>query len=308
MVVATDYEIYELHEDGSTLRIAGNGRDPYVNEKAVEGPATATAIKPAGMTFSSDGALYIADSASLRVLKVTPNGQLTYFAGTGGTGRPVPGDKLQSPMRPIAIDSDAAGNLYVEDQKHVLKITPAGALSIIAGNGKTGTLKPGKATSAPLLLLGYGTEGPFDVAPDGTLAFFTHNSSLSSGRLVKVSPDGKLSIVSGSGTLTQGPATKSTIYPASLVFDSAGNLYVDAVPGYLSSRPTMHRIVKISPDGIVSNVTSATPRRGPYLPTVPALQSTVLDNSTEYGGSVGTGMFIDPSGVLHIGLTTTIAF
>lgn len=100
---------------GRITTIAGNGRRGYTGDG---GPATdATLNKPTGITLDKAGNLYIADEDNHVVRKVTRDGTITTFAGTGlggrsGTGIPATASKLSNP-RDVA--TDEAGNLYIID-------------------------------------------------------------------------------------------------------------------------------------------------------------------------------------------------
>jgi len=100
---------------GRITTIAGNGRRGYTGDG---GPATAATLnKPTGITLDRAGDLYIADEDNHVVRKVTRDGIITTFAGTGvggrsGTGIPATASKLSNP-RDVATDD--AGNLYIID-------------------------------------------------------------------------------------------------------------------------------------------------------------------------------------------------
>ncbi len=66
---------------GQLSIIAGDGTS---SGTPTQGSATATTIgNPSGIAVDSAGNIYIADQTNSRVYKVTPSGQLSFFAGTG---------------------------------------------------------------------------------------------------------------------------------------------------------------------------------------------------------------------------------
>jgi sugar lactone lactonase YvrE len=118
------------------------------------GPATSSALKdPVGVGVDAAGNVYIADTGSHEVEKVTPSGTLSIVAGTGTAGAPVAGSATSSPLgSPSEVAMDAAGNLYISDgtNHEIEQVTPSGALSVFAGTGTAGAPAPGPPTSSPL--------------------------------------------------------------------------------------------------------------------------------------------------------------
>ena len=224
------------------------------------GPATSSALKaPAGLAFDSTGNLYVADQDSNVVLKVTPGGTLSVFAGiVGSEGSPTPGPATSSTLRqPVGLAFDAVDNLYISDPNNyvVERVTPDGTLSIFAGIvGFKGSPTPGSATSSAL-------GAPYDLAFDSSGNLYIADSFNS--KVVKVSPSGTLSVVAGSGSYaapTPGPATSSALKnPAGLAFDSVGNLYFSDLENYV--------VMKVTPDGTLSIVAGSgvfgAPTEGP---------------------------------------------
>jgi secreted PhoX family phosphatase len=121
------------------------------------GPATSSDLNgPAGLAFDSSGDVLIADNNSNQVLKVTPSGTLSVFAGTGASGAPTPGPATSSAVyAPTGVAVDSSGNVYIATNatvggEEVLKVTPSGTLSVFAGTGTYGAPTPGTATSSDL--------------------------------------------------------------------------------------------------------------------------------------------------------------
>jgi hypothetical protein len=278
---------------------AGDG----LSAPAVPGPALSTHIPdPEGIGVDADGNVYVTEGTTNRILKITPDGTLSVFAGNGTIGVPVAGPALSSPMGyHYAMTVDPAGNVIVGDydQNQIDKITPDGTLSIIAGNGSLASPSPGPALSSPLppiyslaadaagnvyfedafapsvwkvaadgtlsRIAGNGTAGAvtpgpalattmetsyggFAVAPDGTVYADSYNGS--QAVVFKVTPAGMISIVAGngpSGPPVPGPATATPIgQGGGVALDAAGNLY----------HADMYRffIEKVTPDGTLSIV------------------------------------------------------
>jgi trimeric autotransporter adhesin len=111
---------------------------------------------PRGLALDGAGNLYIADSGNHRVRVVAASNQvINTIAGTGTLG--FSGDfglatKAQLNV-PHDVTVDAAGNVYIADYSNsrIRKVSTAGVISTIAGNGRFGVSGDGgPATSATL--------------------------------------------------------------------------------------------------------------------------------------------------------------
>ncbi len=140
---------------------------------------------------------------------------------------------------------DAEGNVYFAEigDGVVKKVTPQGAIVIVAGDGTRGfSGDGGQATSAQL-------NDPRGLAVDSSGALYIADSS--NERIRRVDASGIISTVAGTGTRGSsgdgGPATDAELaLPHDVVFDSAGNLYV--------SNFSSNDIRSISPDGVISTI------------------------------------------------------
>jgi uncharacterized protein (TIGR03437 family) len=198
---------------------------------------------PLGVAVDSQGNVYFSDLINQRVRKISSAGIITTIAGSGtvtgngGTAGGYSGDgglatsaKLNSPHG-VAID--AAGNLYIADttNNRIRKVTPAGIITTVAGNGNTtvtGVDIPGSrvgdggaATSATLT--------PWDVEVDfaGNLFitdWFNHRIRRVDGAT------GIITTIAGNGTAgffgEGGLATSSIVnLPTGITLDAQGNIY-----------------------------------------------------------------------------------
>lgn len=161
---------------GIITTVAGNGVLGYSGDG---GPATSAKLYyPVGVAVDLAGNLYIADSSNLRVRKVTPGGIITTVAGNGtggissGDGGPATSAVLSYPYG-VAVDQ--SGNLYISDSLSytIRRVTPAGIITTVVGNGKRGYAGDGGgATSAQLSL-----SRDFSFQPNG-LAIDSSGSNL----------------------------------------------------------------------------------------------------------------------------------
>jgi hypothetical protein len=165
------------YAERDTVRLRGHRRVGSSDA----GSATSSAVdSPTGVAVDSGGDVYIANGGRNEVLKVTPSGTLSVFAGTGGSGAPTPGLATSSELsNPEEIAVDSSGNLYIANSasNDILKDTSGGTLSVFAGTGTPGAPTPGMATSSDL-------NGPDGVPVDssGEVYISTSPTQRTSGR------------------------------------------------------------------------------------------------------------------------------
>ena len=110
---------------------------------------------PRGVVVERSGAVLFSDFENHVVLRLGPDGILKTVAGNGlrgfsGDGGPATRASLNFPQ---GLALDAAGNLYVVDGRNlrVRRVTPAGIITTLAGNGPVGfSGDGGPATNAAL--------------------------------------------------------------------------------------------------------------------------------------------------------------
>jgi trimeric autotransporter adhesin len=237
--------VYRVAADGSLRLVAGSGALGYSGDG---GSATAAMLNyPIGVAIDSAGNIFIADTGNNRIRKVTPDGIITTVAGNGnngfgGDGGQATAAQLSSPYY-VAVDS--AGNLYFNDNfnQRIRKVTGAGVISTVAGNGSRGFGGDGgKATAAFL-------DAPNGVAVDSTGNLFIADTN--NCRIRKVTVTGVISTIAGNGTSgfssDGGQATAAQLsYPIDVALDSAGNLFI--------ADRANQRIRKVTVAGVISTV------------------------------------------------------
>ena len=276
VVENSNNEVVRIASDGTRTVIAGTGQAGA----PTPGPATSSNLNnPFGVAVDASGDIFISDSSNNVIEKVTPDGTLSIVAGTGQLGTPVPGPATSSNLfTPQGIAVDTSGNLYIADHYNqvIEKVTPDGTLSIVAGTGQRGTPVPGPATSSNL-------HDPEGLAVDAAGNLFIADSG--NQMIEKVTPDGTLSIIAGSGDFdapTPGPATSSGFkYPFGVAPDSSGNVYIaDFINDVVE---------KVTPDGTMT-VVAGTGRVGATTPG-PATSSDLY---------LPIDVAVSPSGTLYI--------
>jgi hypothetical protein len=132
--------VLKLDASGMLTRLAGTASSGYAGDRAVATVAQLNA--PGGLAVDGAGNVFIADTGNNRVRRVTPDGNINTFAGTGaagysGDGGPSSGAAFSSPQ---GIAADRYGNLYIADTNNnvIRKIAPTGVTSTVAGDGTAG--------------------------------------------------------------------------------------------------------------------------------------------------------------------------
>ncbi len=241
--------------DGTITTVAGNGSRGFSTDG---GPATAAALaSPSGIAVDAFGNLYIADTGSYRIRKVGADGIIRTVAGTGSIG--FSGDGGAATEAALSICSglavDADGNLYIADQGNarIRKVSTAGIITTVAGNGTVGfSGDGGNAVAARLGMLAVIIDGltqASGIAVDAAGNLYI--AEIFSNRIRKVDADGKISTIAGTGVRDTsgdgGPALLAALdQPMGVAVDAAGNLYI--------AHPFSHLIRKIDPDGFISTV------------------------------------------------------
>jgi sugar lactone lactonase YvrE len=147
--------IRKVNPVGTITTVAGDGKP--ADGRGDGGLATAAAFRgPDGVAVDPVGNLYICDFADGRIRKVGLDKIITTVAGGGqpadgvGDGGPATDARLDFPN---FITVDAGGNLFIAEIRgeRVRKVSPAGIITTVAGNGQVGhTGDGGMATAAPL--------------------------------------------------------------------------------------------------------------------------------------------------------------
>jgi sugar lactone lactonase YvrE len=183
-----NHRIRKISVSGVISTVAGTGVSGFGGDG---GPATSALIRaPNGVAIDTAGNLFIADTGDNRIRKVNASGMITTVAGNGTRGLGGEGSSATSAQlnAPVGIAIDATGNLFVADSGNhrIRKITPAGIITTIAGNGSLGFSGDGGSTISAQL------SQPSSVATDSTGNLFVIDNSK---RIRKItfsgSPDGR---------------------------------------------------------------------------------------------------------------------
>lgn len=197
-----------------------------------------TRVRVFGMAVLAAGLLQPGLSQAQNISTVAGNGNY----GFSGDGGPATSASLASPY---GVAVDAAGNLYIADISNyrIRKVTPAGVISTIAGNGSSGfSGDGGAATSASI-------SDVYKVAMDANGNLYIPDYG--NNRIRKVAPSGTISTIAGIGSAgfsgDGGSATGAQLNgPVGIAVDAAGNVFFS---DYVNQR-----IRKVTPTGVISTV------------------------------------------------------
>jgi RHS repeat-associated protein/CSLREA domain-containing protein len=150
---SSNHRIRRIAPDGIITTIAGTGTAGYSGDG---GQATLARLnEPEGLAFGSDGSLYVAEASNHRVRRITPDGIITTFAGTGTAGSIGDGGlatlaRLNSPDA-LAMGTDGVLYIAEQDGHRIRRIGTDGIIATVTGTGFTGfTGDNGSAASAQL--------------------------------------------------------------------------------------------------------------------------------------------------------------
>ncbi|MDB5002634.1 MAG: repeat containing protein [Mucilaginibacter sp.] len=258
--------IYKILSDGRTQPITSSTGD----FKAI-----------ADFTILAIGDMYVANAGNFNIVKITPDKTATVFAGNGTQGY-ADGTGTAAKFSAITgITHDVLGNLYVNDAHRVRKISTAGVVTTIAGNGTDGYAN-GKGADAQ-----FGNLEGIAIDDEGTI----YVTDREFRNIRRISADGVVTTLAGSGAtgLVDGAGVAAQFTnPRQLAIDLAGNIWVtDENP----SLP-VYEVREINKLGLVTTFIKGTSNAG--VLTGPAFSASV--NSP-------LGMMFDPAGNLYIANT-----
>lgn len=200
-----------------------------------------------GVIQDHSGNTYVTDEGEQRIRKISSTGIISTYAGNGIAGFSGDGGLASSAQvnAPLGITLDPAGDLVFADagNNRVRKITPAGIISTIAGNGTAGySGDGGPATSASLNV-------PWGVVYDSAGNLYI--SDRLNYVIRRVDTSGIITTYAGNGTVgycgDNGPATSACLnVPRGLATDSHGNLYI--------ADGLNHRIRQVTSSGIITTI------------------------------------------------------
>jgi sugar lactone lactonase YvrE len=138
---------------------------------------------PSNIAIDALGNLYVSDAMNNQIRKISTNGQVSVFAGTGTQGN-ANGTRLEAQFyEPRGLAFDSLGNLYVCDYKNfvIRKISVDGHVTTFAGVGSI--VAPAGDGSATTLLI----YGPWGMAIDKHDNLYFTETAVGHARIRKIS-------------------------------------------------------------------------------------------------------------------------
>ena len=201
--------IRRITPDGTVSTFAGYNNGNY---GAIDGVGTAAMFGfPEGLTIDRNGNLFVADSLSCTIRKITPNGVVTTVAGRAFNRATADGAGANAAFyHPAAIAVDSNGTLFVADAGLIRRVTATGAVTTL-GNVSTQDL----ALNQPQGLA---------IDPKGNLLIADATT------IRRLNPDGSLTLVAGKvygfGSADGSGANAQFEFLHGIAVDAGGNLLV----------------------------------------------------------------------------------
>jgi sugar lactone lactonase YvrE len=238
---------------------------------------------PTGVATDGAGNTYVADASNSTIRKISPGGAVTTLAGTpnfpGPSSISTPGTSTPAAFNyPTGLAVDSTGAIYVADQgQHtILKITPGGIVTTLAGVSGVPGSADGTGTAAQFSY-------PSGVAVDSAGNVYVADSG--NHLIRRITPTGSVITVAGTAGLagnSDGVGTTAQFNsPLGIAVDNAGNVYV--------ADTSNNAIRKISPSAAVTTVAGTAGVTGAADGTGTAAQ---FDNPT--------GVTVDSAGNLFV--------
>jgi len=158
-----------------------------------------------------NGSLYILDSSNYLIRKVSPDQKISTVTVL--------------PIETYDMKRGNDGNLYVSGVAQVLKVTTAGVVTVVAGNGDYGFAGDGGPATRAQVGDAYG------IAVDNAGNVYFSDVSTGSHRIREVTSDGIIRTIAGAGAPgfngdNQLATSAALYYPSGIAVDAAGNIYV----------------------------------------------------------------------------------
>lgn len=210
-----NHKVEMVSPNGIITTIAGTGAPGSSGDS---GPASQALLRnPVSLAADPSGNLYIADRDDNKIRRISADGTISTFAGTGsagflGDGGPAIAAQLSSPS---AIALDPYGALVIADtgNNRVRRVTSDGVIETIAGTGKVGLSGDGGAAYLAAL------SGPDSVAigADGTVFVADEGNQ----RIRRITADGRIDTI-----LNDSLTPVSFQSPARIAIDSNQQLFM----------------------------------------------------------------------------------
>jgi sugar lactone lactonase YvrE len=230
-----NHRIRKITQAGMVSTVAGDGIPG-----SLDGAAPGARFQvPSGLAIDASGNIFSGDVGVPRLRRIGTDGNVSTLAGSGGFGYADGSALLGAFYRLDGIVGLADGTVLVSDQGRIRKVAGS-SISTYAGNPARNGSKASASFNYPAGLAASG---------DGTL----YVADVSNNMIRKISPDGTVSTLAGSGRQanTDGPGNQAAFaLPTGVAVDANGNVFV---ADWIN-----HLIRRIGPDGTVSSFAGGT--------------------------------------------------
>jgi hypothetical protein len=214
-------DIREISSAGIVSTIAGS---VFGSPGSSDGTGSnASFNNPLGLAVDVAGNIYVVDNGNNKIRKITPQGVVTTFAGSGVAGSDDGIGLSASFNSPIGITIDGNGSFYITEagDNKIRKMTAAGEVTTIAGNGMQGS-SDGQGTAASFL-------GPVGIVKDQSGNLFVTDAV--NGKIRIITPGGLVGTVAGTqgvSVISADGTGSSAVFanPWGMAIDKSGTLYV----------------------------------------------------------------------------------
>jgi sugar lactone lactonase YvrE len=206
---------------------AGTGTAYTLTDGPLTGPRLeATFNAPFGLAVDTDDTLYVADSQGHRIRKITPDGTVSTFAGSGKAGffNAVGTNAWFYVPAGLALGPDKT--LYVAEfgSRMIRKVAADGTVTTLAG-----TFNQAGTTDATGAAARFGRPNALALDASGNVIVADYENH----RLRQVTPEGVVTTIAGGQPATRfawdGPALEIGLAaPRALTYDASGKLFVGA--------------------------------------------------------------------------------
>jgi len=199
---------------GTTADAAGNGygvnivygySSAEIRKFSPDGTVTtlpgSAGIDATAIAVDGAGNVYAADNSNRAIRRIAPDGAVTWFAYYNDLG---PRPSLRCDHDVISLTTDAVGNVYASWFTKVFRITPSGAIALLAGSGATPcwSFRSGQPTPQGTIVDGTGSSASF-FSIGGMATDAKGNVYLTDANTVrKITPAGVVTTIAGQPSLT----------------------------------------------------------------------------------------------------------